>query len=69
MDSATQQFVTWSLQAILGLGVMLVVQSLRKLQESVQMLNERVATVLEKTSWHEKQLERHDQRLAHLETH
>lgn len=61
------QLISWAFQGLLGFFLLLGVQTLRKLSESVETLNERVATIIEKTSWHEKELYRLDGRVSDLE--
>lgn len=62
-----KELVSWAFQGLLAMGSMLIVQALKDIKISVMLLNERVATVIEKTSWHEKELEKHDGRIRQLE--
>lgn len=40
---------------------------IRKCSESVNSLNQKIAVLLERLSYHEKQIEKHDRRISQLE--
>ena len=62
------QFVEWVFYGIIGGSSVYAVNVLSDLKSSIEKLNERVAVIIEKTAWHEKQLEKHDERINNLET-
>ena len=61
------QLISWAFQGLMGFFLVLGVQTLRKLSDSVEILNERVATIIEKISWHEKEIYRLGGRVSDLE--
>ena len=61
------QIVTWvfyAMATVIGGGVLNI---LRKLTSSVEELNIKMAVLIEKTAYHEKELEKHDNRIGALE--
>ena len=58
------QFIQWCFLGVCSGGVMVMFQ----LKTSVQQLNDRVLVLIEKTVWHEKELEKHESRISKLET-
>jgi hypothetical protein len=60
------QFVEWVFYALIGGVSLQVAGKLGKLTESITALNEKIAVVIEKTAWHEKQLEKHDAEIEAL---
>lgn len=60
-------FVEWGFYGIISLSVMIGVKILSQLKNSINSLNIQVARILEKSSWHEKELMRHEGRLTKLE--
>lgn len=62
-----EDFVGWGFQGLIAGVVTYGVAQLGGLRKSIEALNERVATVIEKTGWHERELERHENRLDRLE--
>lgn len=60
-------FVEWVFYALLSGAVIYGVGILKGLKNAVETLNVSVATIIEKTSWHEKELERLDKRIRDLE--
>jgi hypothetical protein len=62
-----QSFVQWGFYAICTGALAYGVSILNKLRESVEQLNGNMVRLLEKTEWHEKELERLDGRIAQLE--
>jgi len=51
--------------ACIGIGV----HYLRTVSRSIIKLNQSIAIILEKTSWHEKILKSHDEKIEWLEKH
>lgn len=66
-DPDFQKFVEWAFMAIVSGGIGFGARFLAKLSKSIDTLNQNMATVAEKTTWHEKTLERHDDRIGTLE--
>ncbi len=56
-------FMQWAFLGIISGGVVAMFQ----LKNSVQQLNDRVLILVEKTIWHEKELEKHEMRISKLE--
>jgi hypothetical protein len=61
------KFVLWAFMAIMGGGVGWSATFLARISKSISQLNVSVATVIERTAWHQKELENHDHRITHLE--
>lgn len=57
MDHDYSQFVSWAFQGLLGAAVIYAASTLAKLRDSVDELNLKMATIIEKMSWHEKEIE------------
>jgi hypothetical protein len=62
-----QSFASWLLCGLLGGCAVYGVGVLAKLTASIQQLNGQIARILEKTAWHEKELERLDDRVSRVE--
>jgi hypothetical protein len=60
-------FISWGFQGLVSGCVLYGVGQLTQLRKSIEHLNEKLATVIEKTGWHEKELDRHTRRLDRLE--
>ena len=54
------QFVEWVFYGILSGCFIYGVSILKDLNKSIETLNNQIAVVIEKVTWHEKWLERHD---------
>ena len=54
------QFVEWIFYTLISGVSLYVAAKLGKLTDSITILNEKIAVIIEKTAWHEKQLEKHD---------
>lgn len=63
-----QKFVEWLFYALISGVAFYGVSILSRLKESVDKLNATVATILEKTTWHEKEITRLEKRIDTLET-
>lgn len=61
-------FVQWVFYGLLSFGAFSIIRILGELKDGVQLLNEKVAVVIEKTAWHEKRLEEHHERIREIET-
>ena len=61
------QFIEWAFYGAMSLGVLSAVRILSHLNDSVESLNIKIAQVIEKTLWIEKNLEYHNQRIQSLE--
>lgn len=62
------KFIEWAFMAILASAVTWCVRILQDISKSISQLNTQVGTILEKTHWHEKEIDRHDKRLGRLES-
>ena len=61
-----QKFVEWAFYGIMGGAAVWGVSLLAGLKNSVEKLNQQIAVIIEKTAWHEKWLERHDEEIAKI---
>ena len=63
-------FIHWAFQGLLAgvfiWGVQVMRDAITRLNDSVEKLHIKVAEVIEKTSWHEKWLERHEDDIKEL---
>lgn len=64
-----QKFSEWAFQLILSGSFLYAVGELRGLRTSVEKLNSTIASLIEKTTNHEKQLDKHEERIHDLENH
>lgn len=62
-----QEFLEFAFYGLLSGAALWGVSILSKLQASIAELNEKVAQILERTSWHERELERLDRRIDRVE--
>lgn len=60
-------FIEWAFQGLIAGAVVYGVNALSKLRDSIEELNSKIATILEKNIWHERALEDHDDRIRVLE--
>jgi len=60
------QFVQWVFYGVIGSATVYGVSILASLKNSINELNKQIAIVIEKTTWHEKWLERHDDEIRIL---
>lgn len=67
MDNNFQHFVEWCFYGVLGGASVYAVSILGSMKDSIDKLNEKIAVIIEKTQWHEKELERHNYRISNLE--
>lgn len=69
MKMQFSEFMQYLFYSLLSFCAVYVTGTLSKLRESIDSLNAHIATLLEKTSWHEKQIERHDEKISNIEKH
>jgi len=60
-------FIEWAFQGLIAGSVVYGVNALSKLRDSIDELNSKIAVILEKNIWHERELEDHDERIRVLE--
>lgn len=53
-------FVNWTFYGIVSGSFIYGITILKELNKSVEILNNQIAVVIEKVTWHEKWLEKHD---------
>jgi hypothetical protein len=61
-------FVTWGFQGIVTGAIVFGVAEIKGLRSSIESLNQQIAKTIEKTAWHEKELDKHEDRIHRLET-
>lgn len=68
------QIISWVIQGgfgvIASIGLYLfkgVKSEIAKMRETTEKLNTQVAIVIERTTWHAKEIEKHERRLSSLE--
>ena len=61
-------FLTWGFTGLLSGILVYAVKVLTDIKLSVEELNERMATIIEKTFWHEKEMEKMSNRILALES-
>lgn len=60
-------FLTWGFTGLLSGILVYAVKVLTDIKKSVEELNERMATIIEKTFWHEKEMEKMSSRISAIE--
>lgn len=60
-------FLTWGFTGLLSGILVYAVKVLTDIKKSVEELNERMATIIEKTFWHEKEMEKMSARINAIE--
>jgi len=60
-------FVEWVFLGVISGGIILLVAILNEVRISITTLNQKIAMIMEKTIWHEKALDKHEDRLTKLE--
>jgi hypothetical protein len=61
------KFVEWAFLAIIGGSVAWASRFLGKISCSISELNSKIATVLERSEWHGRELKDHSKRIDRLE--
>lgn len=61
-------FLSWGFTALLSGVLVYGVKILQDIKNSVDELNERMATIIEKTAWHEREMEKMSNRILSLES-
>jgi len=61
------EFLTWGFTGLISGILIYGVKVLQDIKSSVEQLNERMATIIEKTQWHEKEMERLNSRISVIE--
>lgn len=61
------EFLTWGFTGLISGILIYGVKVLQDIKSSVEQLNERMATIIEKTSWHEKEMERLNGKIEMIE--
>lgn len=60
------KFIEWAFYGIVGFSSMYAVSVLSSLKNSVSELNGKIGIIIEKTAWHEKWLEKHENELYQM---
>lgn len=60
-------FLSWGFTGLISGILIYGVKVLQDIKSSVEQLNERMATIIEKTQWHEKEMERLNHRITAIE--
>ena len=61
------QFLSWGFTGLISGILIYGVKVLQDIKSSVEELNQRMATIIEKTQWHEKEMERLNSRMSVIE--
>lgn len=61
------QFLSWGFTGLISGILIYGVKVLQDIKASVEELNKRMATIIEKTSWHEKEMEKINGRIDNME--
>lgn len=61
------EFLSWGFTGLISGILIYGVKVLQDIKASVEELNERMATIIEKTSWHEKEMEKINGRIDNME--
>jgi hypothetical protein len=61
------EFLSWGFTGLISGILIYGVKVLQDIKSSVEQLNERMATIIEKTQWHEKEMERLNNRISAIE--
>ena len=61
-------FLTWGFTGLISGILIYGVKVLQDIKSSVDELNERMATIIEKTAWHEREMEKMSNRIVSLES-
>lgn len=61
------QFLSWGFTGLISGILIYGVKVLQDIKSSVEELNQRMATIIEKTQWHEKEMEKLSRRLNNIE--
>lgn len=67
MKMQFSEFLTWGFTGLISGILIYGVKVLQDIKSSVEQLNERMATIIEKTQWHEKEMERLNSRISVIE--
>lgn len=67
MKADFQDFVVWVFYGVLSGSAILVVKILGQVKDEMGHLNEKIATLLERTEGHQKMLDDHEYRVRDLE--
>lgn len=62
------EFLTWGFTGLISGILIYGVKVLQDIKSSVDELNERMATIIEKTAWHEREMEKMSNRIVSLES-
>lgn len=60
------KFIEWAFQGLLAGAAVYGVNVLSSIKNSVNELNAKIAIIIEKTAWHEKWLEKHDEEIKKI---
>jgi chaperonin cofactor prefoldin len=60
-------FLSWGFTGLISGILIYGVKVLQDIKASVEELNKRMATIIEKTSWHEKEMEKINGRIDNME--
>lgn len=61
-------WIEWAFQGVITGAIIYGVAEMKGLRASIDSLNIQLARIIEKTSSHEKEIDKHDERIRALET-
>ena len=67
METANfEQFIVWTFYGVVSFSAIFGVKVLTKLTQSIDQLNIKMAEILQTSAWHEKTLDRHENKIQDL---
>lgn len=67
MEMSWAEFADWAIKATLGGICFYGVNILSQMKNSIDGLNDKVSTIIERTEWHSRDIEKLDKRVTRVE--
>lgn len=65
-DLSLKDFINWAFLALLSMCVVYAVDAVKQLNATVQVNNNHISTLIERTSWHDKEIKRNEANLKDM---
>jgi methyl-accepting chemotaxis protein len=62
-----ENIVAWGFKLVISTGIILAVRVLSQMKDSIQSLNTKMATIVERVSWHSNEIKKLDHRIQKIE--